>query len=530
MNRQSIPSLLQGKLQERSQEATATPLVIEVGEHVVPYAVERSQNIAINTGTLSKSRKEMLASNPTVLLLLPQENLDSFVSDTKRSDFTVLSEEQTPRDDLSVLDDRTLVLATTPMRAIDHIRRDNILLSRTLSVVVAYHFLQGSEETEEQLHVREQAFLDDCRFVFTKLNRNTRIELFIDELSHLARAPEELVEQHTLISRADWEQSDIHVSCYPSSLDATESILDILYVMQAHTYTVVHKGDAAWRRLERKLRTSIPSIGVTKIDYNKLTSASKRVKEEVGTVVAFGLTSGETTTLIREMLEWENHPQSIVCITEPHIAEEIITSKETLLMNTEKRSIPEPDEVVAGKIEMLVAKLAIDSHPEELENLRKLFKKHVPFHRRGYFTAYLLREVLGAEKRSGSTAKQQTAAPKAKESATVKSKDANSSNDSDRQPNRAKRQSPKAKSRDIPEGARTLYLNIGKMRRLYAKELSQILQDQLGVTRDDIFAIRVHDKYSFITLSQEHADLAIEKLNGMDIRGRTAAVSYSNKE
>lgn len=527
MNRQPIPSLLQGKLQERTKDNFATPLVVEVGDNVVPYTVERSQHLAAQTKTSIKTRKELQASNPSVLLLLPQERLEALVAHTKRTDITVLSEEQTPRDDLSVLNDQTLVLATTPMRAIDHIRRDNILLSRTISVVLAYSFSEMSEETEEQLHMREQAFLDDCRFIFTKLNLGTHIEIFIDAISHLARSPEDLVEQPTLITRADWERSDIHVACYSNPLDATGTILDILYALQEHTVTIVHKDDAAWRRLERKLRTSIPSIGVTKIDYNKLSSASRRLKEEVGTVVAFGLTSGETVTLIREMHEWKHHPQSIVCITEPHNAEEIITSKETLLMNTEKRSIPEPDEVVAGKIEMLVAKLAIDSHPEELDNLRKLFKKHVPFHRRGYFTAYLLREVLGAEKKGGSASKSQ-APVKAASPAAAKTNEPKQDAD---QPKRTKRQSPpKAKSREIPEGARTLYLNIGKMRRLYAKELSQILQDQLGVTREDIYAIRIHDKYSFITLSQEHADQAIEKLNGMDIRGRTAAVSYSNKE
>ena len=55
----------------------------------------------------------------------------------------------------------------------------------------------------------------------------------------------------------------------------------------------------------------------------------------------------------------------------------------------------------------------------------------------------------------------------------------------------------------LPEGARTLYLNIGKMKRLYAKELSQLLQTELGVTREEIFSIRIHDKYSFISMSEE---------------------------
>ena len=90
---------------------------------------------------------------------------------------------------------------------------------------------------------------------------------------------------------------------------------------------------------------------------------------------------------------------------------------------------------------------------------------------------------------------------------------------------------PAAKPKpQTPEDSRTLYLNIGKMRRLYAKELSQIFQDKLEIGKDDIYSIRIHDKYSFVTLSQENAEKAIEKMNGMEIRGRVAVISYSNRE
>ena len=82
----------------------------------------------------------------------------------------------------------------------------------------------------------------------------------------------------------------------------------------------------------------------------------------------------------------------------------------------------------------------------------------------------------------------------------------------------------------VPEGAKTLYINIGKMKRLYAKDLSQLLQSQLGISRDDIYSIRVHDKYSFVTLPEQFAEQAIAKLNGMEIKGRVASVTYSNKE
>ncbi len=83
--------------------------------------------------------------------------------------------------------------------------------------------------------------------------------------------------------------------------------------------------------------------------------------------------------------------------------------------------------------------------------------------------------------------------------------------------------------RIIPEDAKTLYLNIGKMKHLYGKDLSKLLQKELGITRDDIYSLRVHDKYSFITMSEENCNKAIEKLNGQEINGRTAQINFSNK-
>ena len=82
----------------------------------------------------------------------------------------------------------------------------------------------------------------------------------------------------------------------------------------------------------------------------------------------------------------------------------------------------------------------------------------------------------------------------------------------------------------IPEGAKTIYINVGKMKHLYAKDLSKLLQGVLGITREDIYMIRIHDKYSFVTMSEENCLKAIEKVSGMDINGRTASVSFAEKK
>ncbi|MCK9547767.1 MAG: DbpA RNA binding domain-containing protein [Sphaerochaeta sp.] len=185
-------------------------------------------------------------------------------------------------------------------------------------------------------------------------------------------------------------------------------------------------------------------------------------------------------------------------------------------MDNNSKSKPNED-LVIGTIQVLSGKTKADPNPDELENLKKLIKKNVPFMLRGYFTAYLLREILQANTPRRST----RATPQSRsrgESTTAPKKEAQGA-------------APRAREeRPLPEGARTLYLNIGKMKRLYTKELSQILQDELSIEREDIYSIRIHDKYSFISMSEENCEKAIAALNGKEIKGRTASITYSNKE
>ncbi|MCH3907084.1 MAG: DbpA RNA binding domain-containing protein [Sphaerochaeta sp.] len=187
-------------------------------------------------------------------------------------------------------------------------------------------------------------------------------------------------------------------------------------------------------------------------------------------------------------------------------------------MDNEKNKADQ-DQAAIAKIQILVGKTKADPNPEELEHLKKLIKKNVPFTLRSYFMAYLFRELQQGGQRSQAPARRN---PAPRPQAPRPAKEATEGTTPEQKPERVEK--------PLPEGAKTLYLNIGKMKRLYAKELSQIFQDQLGITKDDIYAIRIHDKYSFVSLSGENCEKAIAKMNGMDIKGRTVAVSYSNKE
>lgn len=214
-------------------------------------------------------------------------------------------------------------------------------------------------------------------------------------------------------------------------------------------------------------------------------------------------------------------------------------------------------EMLSERIKAILEKIKTDSdtNPAELEEIKKIIRKNVPFFMRGAFSAFVLRELMNcrtqgprkdrrerresqavAEKRKDQNrttfpqkehAVQMKAADAAEDArAEVETNDDTTSRQSAQDDLAAKAEK---EERVIPEGAKTLYLNVGKMKRLYAKNLSQLLQSELGITREDIYSLRVHDKYSFITMSEENCEKAIEKLNGKDINGRTAMLNYSNR-
>ena len=217
-------------------------------------------------------------------------------------------------------------------------------------------------------------------------------------------------------------------------------------------------------------------------------------------------------------------------------------------MDREEKSQLSP-EALEEKIVSIVNRIKTDSdsNPVELEEIKKIIRKNVPFFMRGAFSAYILRELLNSSSRNGRPQKERkdrretrfqsvplekAAKPQPrKNDAPRKPAEPAASEKPEAQQNAEQPQARKEEKEErvIPEGAKTLYLNVGKRKRLYAKNLSQLLQTELEITREDIYSLRVHDKYSFITMSEENCEKAIEKLNGKDINGRTAMLSYSNR-
>ena len=159
---------------------------------------------------------------------------------------------------------------------------------------------------------------------------------------------------------------------------------------------------------------------------------------------------------------------------------------------------------------------------EALNEIAKLFKKNVPFSKRKYVSAYLLKQATGG-RRFGRDRNDRT--------------DRFATRDRTERPERRER-SERIERDDHPHTPRvqidpsmatTIFIGIGRNRRVFPRDLLGLLVSVAGLDRERVGEIRVFTSYSFVQLYTEDCEKTIAALNGYDYRGRKLSVSYSRK-
>ncbi|MDC7234516.1 MAG: DbpA RNA binding domain-containing protein [Spirochaetales bacterium] len=135
-------------------------------------------------------------------------------------------------------------------------------------------------------------------------------------------------------------------------------------------------------------------------------------------------------------------------------------------------------------IENLIDQVKNQEDPDVLNAYKKAFKKQVPFALRSWVTAYMLKEM--GKKKGGNR-------------------------------------------RTIADGA-SIFVSIGRNRKVFPKDLVHLFVNTGKVDRDSIGEIKILDNYSFITISRSAAESAIDNLDGIDYRGRKLTVNFAKKK
>ncbi len=134
-----------------------------------------------------------------------------------------------------------------------------------------------------------------------------------------------------------------------------------------------------------------------------------------------------------------------------------------------------------ASLEDLIKKIK-EEDPSELDAYRKVFRRTVPFFLRSYIAAYLFRN-----------------------------------------------QSPRSIPRRKPAQVVTLFISIGKNRRVFPRDLVLFLVNGAAIVKADLGDIKILDSYSFVEVNEEVAPRVIEKLNGTTYRGKRIAINFAKK-
>ena len=198
------------------------------------------------------------------------------------------------------------------------------------------------------------------------------------------------------------------------------------------------------------------------------------------------------------------------------------------------------EEQVADFLQNAVEKVRTSEDVDVLAQLSKLFKKNVSLTVRKYVIALMLKESLKHYRFFGNKVRNDKFSRTERNDRNDR-RDNHSRNEyktsfrqektEDEAAAETTEERPRHPRVEIPEAdAISIFISIGKNRRVYPRDLVGSLIAIAGLDRERIGDIKVLANYSFVQLYKDDAQQAIDKLNGYDYRGRKLAVSYSRQK
>lgn len=203
-----------------------------------------------------------------------------------------------------------------------------------------------------------------------------------------------------------------------------------------------------------------------------------------------------------------------------------------------QREIEIDKERVASFLKNALNKVMTEENPDLLNDLKKIFKQTIPFSKRMYVAAYLTKEMQGRFHGAPNARRNGNPPHGARGGRNFKDASYGRPSYDERRGNgesfsgepREEAHSPQPRVQIDESLAATIFISIGRNRRVYPRDLVGLLVSVAGLDRDRIGDIRVLANYSFVQLFKDDTDKAIAALNGYDYRGRKLAVSFSRQK
>ncbi|MBN2736428.1 MAG: DEAD/DEAH box helicase [Spirochaetales bacterium] len=441
--------------------------------------------------------------------------IKKFIPVSNKSDpFLILGLQEGGKNDYRQLQRKPKVLIGTSEKIIDHIRRGNLDFSNI-------KLLAADMPTVNEV----PGFIQDVFFIQSKLPRKTQhVFIYPKELSEI----DELLSSSAAasfqcVNKVDWDKTtgntNLKIIEVQKTQDKVQAIYDLFYgkkmtnliilnnlfelnnvILQNLKKATIHAQLLSNEAIEKDKSNLISKfnnqlsrillIPDTKLNSDKFLNASH--------LIFFNPPAIDMKNIKTTLHSIANIKEAIF-LTTPNETQKIESLKETTEMNIEKAEYPEKEDIYKGYIHTILDRIKNSESIEELETFKKTYKKNVPFFMRSYFTAYILKEILSNKKQPR---------PRSK-SIAPSSPSFSSSTDS---------------------SIVTMFVSIGKNRRVFPKDLMALFMTTLNMKKSDIKDIKVLDSYSFVDIPSHYGKDAISKLSGMDYKGRKINVNFARKK
>jgi hypothetical protein len=185
------------------------------------------------------------------------------------------------------------------------------------------------------------------------------------------------------------------------------------------------------------------------------------------------------------------------------------------------------DEDLQKRLRDIVQEIHDEEDPDELNAYKKIIKRNVPLFARAYLTAYLLKYANEGQNvlKGGGRGSGGPKGEKGKRGEKPGKPDKGEKGG--KQPDQKQEQNQKSRS---DEGFQSVFVSVGKNRKVFPRDLVQLFTDVDSVGSDDLGQIKILDNYSFVEVSEHKAKPVIDALNGTDFRGRKLTVNYARKK
>jgi ATP-dependent RNA helicase DeaD len=394
------------------------------------------------------------------------------------------------RKESSVLHKKADIIISTAERIIDHIRRENLDLSKVRCCVLS---TQEKDQT---------GYTADLNFIFAKIDNCEQIILLLPELNESATLLQSLIPRPVVFQMDD--VSDTIAQHLYYILPKPQDMMDILTGILGRDNRgdiLILTGDSYHPEdIGSKLKkTGIETFTVQKdFKFNNLSSHLNKMRNKVliaeqGEEIAGRLggfksliylspPTGEIYRKNYQLITGVTKAANIILIIKKNETSGIEEIQEKNNVAIQKKELENDNQNVKKVIQDIVAKIKEEEDPNVLNEYKSMVKKYVPLTLRAYFTAYLFKLHHGGGE---------------------KPQDANHT---------------------------SLFISIGKNRKVFPRDIVQLFTGTGKIKRANIGDIKILDNYSFVEVSNEFVESVIQELNDKDFRGKKLTVNYARRK